>query len=131
MRFDVDAIDEVLSHIITDRFIAIKEVTTFALFPLCGQPWNHYLLESFCYRYSKKYQLRLLGFNDKNAGIIAERDVTEDYGDLLAIAAARAPIELTPTAIGKFFFDVGYMAKSKFAWLDTITEKAKTSREET
>lgn len=131
VRFDVDAIDEVLSHIITDRFIAIKEVTTFALFPLCGQPWNHYLLESFCYRYSKKYQLRLLGFNDKNAGIIAERDVTEDYGDLLAIAAARAPIELTPTAIGKFFFDVGYMAKSKFAWLDTITEKAKTSREET
>lgn len=131
VRFDVDAIDEVLSHIITDRFIAVKEVTTFALFPLCGQPWNHYLLESFCYRYSKRYQLRLLGFNDKNAGIIAGRDVTEVYSDLLAIAAARAPIELTPTAIGKFFFDVGYMAKSKFAWLDTVTKKAKTSREET
>ncbi|MGX8710384.1 MAG: hypothetical protein ACQGTM_09090 [bacterium] len=131
VKFDVDAIDEVLASVITNRFIAIKEVTTFALFPLCGQPWNHYLLESFCYRYSKKYQLHLVGFNDKNAGIIAERGVTDDYGELLASAAARAPIELTPTAIGKYFFDVGYMAKSKFAWLDSITERAKASREET
>ena len=61
VRFDVDAIDEVLSDIVSDGFIAIKEVTTFALFPICGQAWNHYLLESFCYRYSKRYTLHVVG----------------------------------------------------------------------
>ncbi len=51
--------------------------------------------------------------------------MTEDYGDLLAIAAARAPIRLTPTAIGKFFFDVGYMAKSKLDGLTPSQKKPK------
>ena len=130
VRFDVDAIDEVLSDIVSDGFIAIKEVTTFALFPMCGQAWNHYLLESFCYRYSKKYTLHVVGFNDKNAGIIADRKITCTYEEFLAKAAARAKIELTPTAIGTYFFETGYMGKRKFAWLDSVTEKAIAIREE-
>ena len=130
VRFDVDAIDEVLSDIISDGFIAIKEVTTFALFPMCGQAWNHYLLESFCYRYSKKYALHVVGFNDKNAGIIAEQKITCTYEEFLARAAARAKIELTPAAIGTYFFETGYMGKRKFAWLDSVAEKAIAIREE-
>ena len=130
VRFDVDAIDEALSDIVSDGFIAIKEVTTFALFPTCGQAWNHYLLESFCYRYSKKYALHVVGFNDKNAGIIAERRITCTYEEFLAKAAARAKIELEPAVIGTYFFETGYMGKRKFAWLDSVTEKAIAIREE-
>lgn len=130
VRFDVDAIDEVLSGIILDGFIAIKEVTTFALFPMCGQAWNHYLLESFCYKYSKKYALHVVGFNDKNAGVIAERELTCTYEEFLAKAAARAKIELEPAVIGTYFFETGYMGKRKFAWLDSVTEKAIAIREE-
>lgn len=130
VQFDIDAIDIILSSFIPDGFISIKEVTTFALFPMCGQAWNHYLLESFCYKYSRKYSLRLIGFNDRNAGIIAERDLTLSYEDLLARAAARAKIKLDSETIGKFFFDAGYMGKRKFAWLDTITEQAIAIREE-
>ena len=60
VQFDVDQIDYVLQDIIGDRFAPIKSVTTFALFPPCGHSWNHYLLESFCYRFSKKYQKKIL-----------------------------------------------------------------------
>ena len=130
VSFDIEAIDEVLSDIVSDGFIAIKEVTTFALFPMCGQAWNHYLLESFCYKYSKKYALHVVGFNDKNAGIIAERKITCSYEDFLAKAAARAKIELEPAVIGTYFFETGYMGKRKFAWLDSVTEKAIAIREE-
>ena len=46
--FNVGEIDEVLSRwFIKDHFIAIQDVTTFVLFPDCGQNWNHYLLESY------------------------------------------------------------------------------------
>ena len=130
VQFDIDAIDNVLSDFVVDGFIAIKEVTTFALFPVCGFPWNHYLLESFCYKYSRKYSLRVIGFNDRNAGIIAEQTVSSNYGELLARAAARANIDLNPEAIGKFFFDTGFMAKSKFAWLEDITQQSKAIRED-
>lgn len=129
VRFDIGAIDEVLSGFITDRFVAIKEITSFALFPICGQVWNHYLLEGYCNRYSKKYSLRVTGYNDKNVGIIAEQNVTEDYEDLLAKAAARAKLELTPESVGQFFVDAGYMGKRKFKALESVVEKAVAIRE--
>jgi hypothetical protein len=130
VKFDVDAIDEVLSEMIADRFVAIKEITSFALFPLCGFPWNHYLLESYCYSYSKKFCLKVIGFNDKNAGIIAENDVTDGYNELLSQAAARAKIELSTEAVGQYFFETGYMGKRKFSDLESIVERAKAIRED-
>ncbi len=128
--FDVDEIDAVLSGFITDHFRAVRDVTTFALFPLCGQNWNHYLLESFCYKYSRKYSLHKISFNDKNAGIIAENDFNRQYYDMIALALARADVKLTPELAGKYLVDNGYMARSKFAALDEILQTAAKLREE-
>ena len=128
--FHVDEIDAVLSGFITDGFCAIRDITTFAMFPLCGQSWNHYLLESFCYKYSRKYTLCIINFNDKNAGIIAEKDYNKKYDDMLAIAAARSGVALSPEVVGKYLFETGYMAKSKFSKLDEITQKASELRKE-
>lgn len=130
VKFDVEAIDEILSEMIKDKFLAIKEITSFALFPVCGFPWNHYLLESYCYSYSKQYCLKVIGFNDKNAGIIAENDVTDGYTELLARAAARAKIELSMETVGQYYFETGYMGKRRFADLESIVERAKAIRED-
>lgn len=73
VNFEIDTIDALLDDLVTDDFIAIKGIATFALFPFCGQSWNYYLLESFCYRFSKKYRLEVTNFNDKNAGVIAKK----------------------------------------------------------
>ena len=130
VKFDVDAIDDILSEMIKDKFLAIKEITSFALFPVCGFPWNHYLLESYCYSYSKRYCLKVVGFNDKNAGIIAENDVTDGYTELLARAAARAKIELSMETVGQYYFETGYMGKRSFADLESTVERAKALRED-
>lgn len=130
LKFDVDAIDEILSEMIKNKFLAIKEITSFALFPICGFPWNHYLLESYCYSYSKRFCLKVVGFNDKNAGIIAKNDITDGYYELLAQAAARAKIELTAEAVGQYYFETGYMGKRRFSDLESTVERAKTIREE-
>ena len=130
VKFDVDAIDEILSEMIKDKFLAIKEITSFTLFPVCGFPWNHYLLESYCYSYSKRFCLKVVGFNDKNAGIIAENDVTDGYTELLARAAARAKIELSMETVGQYYFETGYMGKRSFADLESTVERAKALRED-
>ena len=130
VNFNVDEIDAILSGIITDDFRAIRDVTTFAMFPLCGQNWNHYLLESFCYKYSKKYSLHVLNFNDKNAGIIAEKDYTQNYSEMLAIALSRTDVEPTAEVVGQYLYDTGYMAKSKYAKLDEIVQRASELRKE-
>lgn len=130
VNFPIDEIDTVLAGFITDNFRAIRDVTTFAMFPLCGQSWNHYLLESFCYKYSKKYSLHVIHFNDKNAGIIAEQDFNKKYNEMLAIALARTDVELSPEIIGQFLFNTGYMAKSKYAKLGEIAQRASELRKE-
>ena len=127
--FRVDEIDRILAGFVTDHFVAIRDITTFAMFPLCGQNWNHYLLESYCYKYSKKYSLHVLHFNDKNAGIIAERTFDRQYVEMLALALARTDIELTPEAAGQYLFNTGYMAKSKYARLEEIIQQARELRE--
>lgn len=130
VNFPVDEVDTVLAGFITDNFRAIRDVTTFAMFPLCGQSWNHYLLESFCYKYSRKYSLHVIHFNDKNAGIIAEQGFNKKYNEMLAIALARTDVELSPKIIGQYLFNTGYMAKSKYAKLGEIAQRASELRKE-
>lgn len=130
VSFDVDEIDKVLSTFITGHFVAIRDITTFVMFPICGQNWNHYLLESFCYKYSRMFSLRVIHFNDKNAGIIAEKDYNKSYTEMLAIQLARSEVELKSEIVGPYLFNTGYMAKSKYTKLDEITRKAKELRKE-
>ena len=130
VQFDVDQIDRVLQNIIGNRFAPIKSVTTFALFPPCGQSWNHYLLESFCYRFSKKYQLCVSSYNDKNAGIIAAKTISMSYSDMLCDAASKADVPLTLEAIGQYFFESGLTARRKFPSLPEMIDKITVLRED-
>lgn len=130
VQFDIDQIDCVLQDIIGNRFAPIKSVTTFALFPPCGQSWNHHLLESFCYRFSKKYQLCVLSYNDKNIGIIAEKTINMGYTDMLCEAASKTDVPLTLEAIGQYFFESGLTARRKFPSLPEMIDKITMLREE-
>lgn len=49
---------------------------------------------------------------------------------MLCEAAAVADVELTPEAVGEFFFANGYTAKRKYSNMTEILEKAQTIREE-
>lgn len=130
VNFDVSEIDRVLATFISNHFAAIRDITTFAMFPICGQSWNHYLLESFCYKYSRKYSLHVIHFNDKNAGIIAEKDFNKSYSEMLAMELARSDVGLKAEIVGTYLFNAGYMAKSKYAKLGDIVQRAKEIREE-
>lgn len=130
VHFDIDAIDGAIDSFVKDGFAAVREVTTFALFPICGKTWNYYLLESYCHKYSKKYRYRTNLYNGRNAGAIVSCKIDWDYKELLSHAVARANIKLEKEIIGKYLFETGYMARSKFNWLDDIAEKAKQIRED-
>ena len=114
---------------VNDDFISIKGIATFALFPFCGQSWNYYLLESFCYRFSKKYSLHVMNFNDKNAGIISKKSCRLNYKEMLAIVISQSDIPLTAESAGAYLFSSGYMAKRKYGDMNTILQRAKELRE--
>lgn len=129
VNFEIDTIDALLDKFVTDDFISIKGIATFALFPFCGQSWNYYLLESFCYRFSKKYSLHVMNFNDKNAGIISKKSCHLNYKEMLAIVISQGDIPLTAESAGAYLFSSGYMAKRKYGDMNTILQRAKELRE--
>lgn len=129
VNFSVSVIDDILEKILDKGFAPIKSIASFALFPDCNFSWNHYILESYCYRYSKKFCLSILNFNDKNAGIIIKKDLSLQYYDILAIAAANSSVELTSSAVGQYLCEAGYTSKKSMKALDGIVEKAKALRE--
>ena len=129
VEFDVESIDDILEKSIIGDFASIRNIATFALFPSCGFTWNYYLLESFCYKVSKKYRLEIINFNDKNAGIIVKKDLHLSYFDMLVKVVAKSNVDLTAEDVGKYLFNNGYTAKSKMAALNDIVEKARAIRE--
>lgn len=48
---------------------------------------------------------------------------------MLAIAIARTDVELSPEVTGQYLFNTGYMAKSKYAKLSEIVQRAFDIRE--
>lgn len=103
IHFDTNAVDALLKSMVGARFAPIRSVNTFALFPSCGASWNHYVLESFCYRFSDEYRLSVINYNDKNAGLIVAKDLTLSYADMLCEAAADSDVELTPESVGRYW----------------------------
>lgn len=124
VHFDIDAIDELLEQMIKGDFASIKSIATFIIFPDCGYTWTHYLLESFCYRFSKKYRLDVIGFNDRNAGIIAKKEVNLSYVDMLAITAIRSGLDLRADIIGEYLYNNGYIARRRGTILNSTVERA-------
>ena len=123
--FDVQKIDELLSTFVKGAFIAVKGVASFALFPDCNYAWNHYILESFCYRFSEKFRLELQNFNEKNVGLIVRKDSELSYVDILAKTAAGAGIELTIEQVGDYLYNNGYTTKSRMSLLSEVIERAR------
>lgn len=123
--FDVKKIDELLSTFVKGAFIAVKGVASFALFPNCNYAWNHYILESFCYRFSEKFRLELQNFNEKNVGLIVRKDSELSYVDILAKTAAGAGIELTIEQVGDYLYNNGYTTKSRMSLLSEVIERAR------
>lgn len=128
--FDIHAIDRVIAFLVKDGYAATREITSFALFPVCGQSWNTYLLESYCYRFSNQFRYRTNLFNGRNAGAIVDSKIDWNYKELLSHAVARSKIDLDEEIIGQYLYETGYMARSKFGWLGDIATRAKEIREE-
>jgi len=128
LRFTVDEIDAVLKDMLPDGFGAIKSITTYAMFPMCGYMWNAYVLESYCYLFSKEYSLHVVNFNDKNAGIVAKKDINKDYAELLAMALAKAVAVTDEMKALDYLCENGYLAKHSYGRIKEVLEKAEEYR---
>ncbi len=132
LEFDTPGTDRAIQLIMNGRkFIPIKNIASFSAFPFCGRKWNHYILESFCYRFSGEYRLILPGgrFSSRNIGVIAVKGLDMSYDEILAEALSRERFDLTEEIAGRFLLSNGYSGKSKLTGLPAILRAAQRIRE--
>lgn len=130
ITFDIEATDNALALFIHTDVIPLQSVTSFTSFPyIDGYPWNWYLLESFCKRFSKRFMYQCLSVNSRNVGAIFRKSAGFiDYIDVLATAVAASNIELNVKAVGYYLFERRYIARRTGA-VSKVVAKARILRE--
>jgi hypothetical protein len=130
IQFDIEATDDALARFVHSEVIPLRAVTTFTSFPyIDGYPWNWFLLESYCRRFSKQFKYQCLSVNSRNVGAIFKKSaIFQDYIDVMSAAVAMSSVELNEKTVGGFLFENKYVAQRTVA-VRKVTERARLLRE--
>ncbi|MCL1988674.1 MAG: hypothetical protein FWG64_12015 [Firmicutes bacterium] len=130
LHFDCAFIDyEIKKFILTTahnkRYLLLKAFDNFENFPECGKPWNLFLLESYCRRFSKMFCIKEQAINSNNLGVVAFCDSNLDYIDIMADAVFEKNVPLQASEVNKFLFKSGYIKKPKTSSVEDIIMRAR------
>ena len=130
IEFDIELTDNALARFVKTDTIPLRAVKSFTLFPYVdGYPWNLFLLESYCRRFSNLFKFQCLSVNSKNVGAIVRKSAGfTDYPAVLAYAVANSDVRLREKEVGDFLFESGYVARRTGVISNVIT-KARMLRE--
>lgn len=127
--FDKSAIDKAIDQYMNGgEYTRLRAVTTFALFPHCGQPWSLFLLESYCRRFSDNFRFEVLSVNSTNAGVIVRKHSRLTYFDIMADAVAKSGISLDKQTVLNFLAISGYTSQRRYAKIVELIKQATALR---
>jgi hypothetical protein len=130
IEFDANAADGAIEQFIGGgEYIPLQAVTTFALFPHCGQAWNLFLLESYCRRFSQGFRFETRAVNSRNAGAIIRKNSRLTYDDIMADSVARSNTPLVSGDVLNYLLDNGLISRRKHKDIESLVKNIRTIRE--
>lgn len=130
IEFDITVIDEAISVYCNKDFISFSDVVNYNDFPVLQHPWNEYLLESYVYSYSNKYNLIHVAFNKEKpvGGIVRTNSKIKSIEDLLIKVIVENKLFDREKALN-YLIENEYILTRKYKDMDTLIEIAKTVKE--
>lgn len=130
VNFDVEQIDDAIDAILGEaEYLPIQAFMMISHFPPCGYVWNQHLLESFAYRFSRRFRLRFIHRNMRNVGAIARADSRfTTLPDIIADAVAKSLCKLDKDSVLHWLKDNGYLGTLVYAQIDNVVEYASRYR---
>ena len=127
-KMDVDAIDDVIETFVRGKeYIPLKKIDFWGGFPIVSGNWNHFMLESFLWRCSKKFKLVHSNFSKTTfAGAIVRNNIAMDFEDVLVHALSEENFDADRAK--KFLKEEGYLAREKCSNIDSLLEKSQQLR---
>lgn len=129
VEFDSNKIDSVINEFIKDDYLPLKDIITFAAFPFCNYRWSLFLLESYCRRFSKQFNFKVLSFNSKNIGVIVRNNCDLTYHQIMTDAVVNSNTELDKKNVIEFLFQNGYLGKRDYVHIEDLINQAKYKKE--
>lgn len=129
IHFNIPEIDAAIESFMMGEYIPLRAVTTFALFPHCGQPWNLFLLESYARRFSVNFGFDTPSVNNKNAGCIVRKHSKLTYDDIMVDVILKTNVPLTIDDVADYLFNNGYRGSRQKSKVSELIRIAKQLRE--
>ena len=118
--FSINEIDNAIEQFIAGNYLPLKGVTTFATFPHCNYPWNLFLLESYCRRFSEEFYFNSLSVNSRNVGVIIRKNYDLDYHQIMLDAVHKSGIQHERKTILEYLFNNGYIGKRSYSKIEEL-----------
>ncbi|MBQ8803652.1 MAG: hypothetical protein IJZ53_08475 [Tyzzerella sp.] len=128
VEFDIESVDSAISFY-CDDYLPIGEIVEFMRFPVCGYPWNTYLLQQYIFRFSKLFELKFLGFTKSSAaGVIVKKQTTNfDFESIVIDALARTNITSKNDALD-YLCKRGFITDRRYKKVEELLKKAIVNR---
>lgn len=132
IKFDIEAIDDILEGMCPGDYVPLLEVNLFLYFPNIGYPWNSYLLESYLFGFSRKFRLLHSSFIKTGVyGAMVRKDADfPDYRSLLVDVLSKSnALDSTKEAL-QYIVDKGYQQRRRYEGIETVIQEAKLVKEQ-
>lgn len=132
IKFDIEAIDDILEGMCPGDYVPLPEVNLFLYFPNIGYPWNSYLLESYLFGFSRKFRLLHSSFIKTGVyGAMVRKDADfPDYRSLLVDVLSKSnALDSTKEAL-QYIVDKGYQQRRRYEGIETVIQEAKLVKEQ-
>ncbi len=129
--FQVDEIDRVLDDLCDQNYIPLKDIGLFMHFPALCVQWNGYVLESYIYKYSKKFKLLHASFSASGffGAMVRQDSGIEDYRALIVDVLANSNKWEDKNSALELLVEQGYQQRRKYADIEKVVHEAKLLRE--
>lgn len=132
IKFNIEAIDDILEGMCPGDYVPLPEVNLFLYFPNIGYPWNSYLLESYLFGFSRKFRLLHSSFIKTGVyGAMVRKDADfPDYRSLLVDVLSKSnALDSTKEAL-QYIVDKGYQQRRRYEGIETVIQEAKLVKEQ-
>lgn len=129
--FDVDLIDKVLDEMCPAQYIALKDVNLFLQFPNIGYAWNHFVLESYLFKNSRKFKLLHLSFGQNSVcgAMVRVDSAISDYRTLIVDALSKSDALGSVKAALQYIVECGYQQRRRYDGIEQLIKEAKLIKE--
>ena len=129
--FDEDLIDDILDRMCPEQYISIKDVNLFLQFPNIGYAWNHYVLESYLFKNSRKFKLLHVSFGqDSVCGAMVRVDSNiSDYRTLIVDALSKSDALGSTKEALQYIVDCGYQHRRRYDGIEQLIKEARLIKE--